>query len=59
MKVDYKIYDYKGYKIQNSPYGSEPRWFIYNTDMTRFKGYPEKTLKRCKEYIDGYLGDNK
>ena len=25
-----KIYEYQGFKIQNSPYGSEARWFIFD-----------------------------
>ena len=49
---DYKIYEYKGYKIQNSPYKSESRWFIYDSSMILTKTYPKGTLKEAKEYID-------
>lgn len=49
-----KIYEYKGFKIRNSPYGSEPRWFIFNGDMSQFRNYPEKTLKACKKIVDNY-----
>lgn len=48
-----KIYEYKGFKIHNSPYGSEARWFITSDEM--FAKYPKKTLKECKESIDLYL----
>lgn len=52
-----KIHEYKGFKIQNSPYLSEARWFIYNEDMTKVKTYPKKTLRECKEFIDNFKGE--
>ena len=53
--VDNKIHKYKGYKIQNIPYYSEPRWFIFKDDMTKLKAIPERTLRKCKEYLDFYV----
>lgn len=52
---EYKIYDYKGYKIQNSPYGSEVRWFIFDINMNNIKTYPKATLKEAKEYVDAII----
>lgn len=50
---DYKIHDYKGFKIQNCPFGSEPRYFIFNNDMQRQKHFfPKKTLKEAKTAVD-------
>jgi len=48
-----KIYEYQGFKIQNLPYGSEARWFIFNENMERIKYIsPCKTLKDAKKEID-------
>ena len=53
MKTSSRIYDYKGFKIKNVPYGNEPRWFVYDEDMTRIKLiYPCGTLKEAKKGID-------
>lgn len=53
----HKIYEYKGYKIQNSPHKSKSKWIIYDLNMERIKTYPKATLKECKECIDA--ADNK
>ncbi len=53
-----KIHEYKGYKIQNIPYGSEPRWFIYNSEMIRVDTYPKNKLRDAKEWIDAKLSQN-
>ena len=48
-----KIYEYQGFKIQNSPYGSEARWFIFDKNMERIKYIsPCKTLKDAKMEVD-------
>lgn len=52
MKIINKIHDYKDFKIQNSPYNSEPRWFIFDKNMKRIDTYPKKKLKDAKLYID-------
>lgn len=55
MKIN-KIYNYNGFKIQNSPYlHNEPRWFIYDKDMKKLDTYPKKTLKDAKSYVDDLL----
>ncbi len=51
-----KIHEYRGFKIENHPYKSEPRWFIYTLDMVRVeKVYPKGSLRECKEFIDCML----
>lgn len=55
MQNKNKVHDYKGYKIQNSLYGSEVRWFIYDKEMDKIKTHPKKTLKEAKEWIDEWL----
>lgn len=50
---------YKGKLIENIPYRSEPRWFIFEEDgktRAKYKSgieiYPCGTLKECKELLD-------
>ena len=48
-----RVHEYKGFKIVNTPYKSEPRWFVYTEDMERVKKiYPKGTLRECRECID-------
>lgn len=51
-----KIYDYQGFKIQNLPYGNEPRWFIFDENMKQIKFIsPCRTLKNAKKEIDDMI----
>ena len=50
-----KIYEYKGYNIQNIPLKSEARWFIFDENMNKIVFSPEKTLKDAKSCIDDII----
>lgn len=52
-----KVYEYKGFKIKNTPYGSEARWFIESSEA--FAKYPKKNLKEAKKSIDIHLENKK
>lgn len=53
-------HEYKGKIIINRPYKSKPRWFIYESDESRFKlngiiFHPVSTLRQAKNILDAII----